>query len=306
LSELSHSSDQVFGVIIHMHITTSRLIATAILSKYTPAPTGFYRGHTQGRERIEMTATNLKPLTISIVYDNHSYDPRLKSAWGFSALIEVQDHTLLFDTGGDGSLLTENLQILGFHLSQVESVVLSHAHGDHTGGLNALLSEGLPPKVYLLPSFPQAFKHQAGQISEVIEVTPRLPISEDIFTTGEIGYNIPEQAMVIKTDHELMVITGCAHPGIVEILKRVRKLFADPVHLVLGGFHLRRKSEAEINSILQDFYDLQVEKVGPCHCSGDLAITMFAAKYRENFIQVGVGKILEVKATNLGETLNWS
>jgi 7,8-dihydropterin-6-yl-methyl-4-(beta-D-ribofuranosyl)aminobenzene 5'-phosphate synthase len=130
-------------------------------------------------------------------------------------------------------------------------------------------------------------------------VTPRLSISEDIFTTGEMGHNIPEQALVIKTDQGLLVITGCAHPGIVEILARVREQFDEPVHLVLGGFHLRSKSKVEIDSILRDLRRLGIEKVGPCHCSGDLAIAMFAAEYRENFTQVGVGKILQVNATDL-------
>jgi 7,8-dihydropterin-6-yl-methyl-4-(beta-D-ribofuranosyl)aminobenzene 5'-phosphate synthase len=250
-------------------------------------------------QELEMTITNKKSLTITIAYDNHSHDQRLKSAWGFSALIERQGHTLLFDTGGDGSLFMENLQILGFLPSKIESVVLSHAHGDHTGGLNALLGEGSPPVVYLLPSFPQTFKHQVGRMAEVVEVTPRLSISEDIFTTGEMGHNIPEQALVIKTDQGLLVITGCAHPGIVEILARVREQFDEPVHLVLGGFHLRSKSKVEIDSILRDLRRLGIEKVGPCHCSGDLAIAMFAAEYRENFTQVGVGKILQVNATDL-------
>ncbi|MFZ2097774.1 MAG: MBL fold metallo-hydrolase [Anaerolineales bacterium] len=245
-----------------------------------------------------MTVTDNKPLTISIVYDNHSYDQRLKSAWGFSALVEYRGHTLLFDTGGDGSLLMENLQILRILPSQVESVVLSHAHGDHTGGLNVLLGEESPPVVYLLPSFPQAFKQKVGRITEVIEVTPRLSIAEDIFTTGEIGHNVPEQALMIKTVLGLLVITGCAHPGIVEILGRVQEMFNNPVHLVLGGFHLGSKSKPEIGSILKNFRRMGVEKVGPCHCSGDLAMAMFAAEYGENFIQVGVGKILEVQATS--------
>ena len=262
------------------------------------------RQETSYNQHLPSRFADKQPLTITIVYDNHSYDQRLKPAWGFSAMIEHRGHKLLFDTGGDGALLMENMQILGIHPAQIESVVLSHAHGDHTGGLKALLGKGQSPVVYLLPSFPQTFKHQVGRITEVIEVAPRLSISEDIFTTGEIEYNIPEQALVIKTDQGLLVITGCAHPGIVEIIRRVRKLFDDPVHLVLGGFHLRSKSEIEIDSILEDFSHLGVEKAGPCHCSGDLAIAKFAAEYRENFIQVGVGKIIELKATSLSEALN--
>ena len=77
-------------------------------------------------------------LSITIVYDNNSFDPRLKTAWGFSALVEYHEQILLFDTGGGGQILLENLQALEIDPTHIQSIVLSHAHGDHTGGLSAL------------------------------------------------------------------------------------------------------------------------------------------------------------------------
>jgi len=234
-------------------------------------------------------------LTITVIYDNTLYDRRVNSAWGFSALVEYRDHILLFDTGGDGQMLMENMRILGIDPTQLESVVLSHAHGDHTGGLSTILQAGSRPVVYLLPSFPESFKRQVSNTTEVIEVMPSLSIAEGVFTTGEMGRNIPEQALVIQTDQGLVVITGCAHPGIIAILEQAREMCDEPVRLVLGGFHLGSKSKVEIVSILKDFRRIGVEQVAPCHCTGERAITMFAAEYGVDFIQAGVGRVVRLE-----------
>ena len=108
---------------------------------------------------------------------------------------------------------------------------------------------------------------------------------------------IPEQALVIQTGQGLVVITGCAHPGIVAILEKVQNLFAEPVNLVLGGFHLGDKSEAEIDAILNDFRRLEVEQVAPCHCTGEYAITRFVAEYGKDIFQVGVGSMIRLEAS---------
>ena len=233
-------------------------------------------------------------LKITIVYDNNSFDARLKRAWGLSALVEYHDQTLLFDTGGDGRILLENMRVLEIDPARIQSIVLSHAHGDHTGGLSALLDGGNQPSVYLLPSFADTYKHQLGLVTQVNEVTPGQVIADEILTTGEIGGNIPEQALVIRTGEGLVVITGCAHPGIVRIIERAMELTGDPVYLVLGGFHLGNKSEAEISAIIADFQRLGVQNVAPCHCTGERAIAMFADEYRQAFIQAGVGKVITI------------
>jgi 7,8-dihydropterin-6-yl-methyl-4-(beta-D-ribofuranosyl)aminobenzene 5'-phosphate synthase len=261
----------------------------------TPTPTKSSAVVTEtAEEALETHISATESLTITIVYDNNAYDERLKSAWGFSALVAYHDHTILFDTGGDGPTLVENMRILRIDPTQIESVVLSHAHGDHTGGLSTLLELGARPTVYLPASFSASFKNQVGKRTEVIEVTPGLSIAEGMYTTGEMGRSIPEQALVIKTEPGLVVVTGCAHPGIVEIVEQAREMFDRPVRLVLGGFHLGGKSKAEIDAILRDFRSLKVEQVAPCHCTGDTAIAMFAAEYGEDFIQAGVGRIIGV------------
>lgn len=231
-------------------------------------------------------------LKITIVYDNNPFDPRLKTAWGFSALVEYRGQVVLFDTGGDGQILLENMQTLEIDVGRIQSIVLSHVHEDHIGGLSAILNGGVQPPVYLLPSFSGTYKQQVGQMTQVIEVTPGQFIGDGILTTGEIAVNTPEQALVIRSGEGLVVITGCSHPGLVRIVERAIELTGDPVYLVLGGFHLGSKSESEISAILADFRRLEVQKVAPCHCTGEVAITMFAAEYGEAFIQAGVGTVI--------------
>ncbi|MCK4579534.1 MAG: MBL fold metallo-hydrolase [Candidatus Marinimicrobia bacterium] len=234
-------------------------------------------------------------LTITILYDNNPYDPHLSSAWGFAALVEYREQTLLIDTGGDGQVLLGNMDYLGVKPLTIERVVLSHAHGDHTGGLKALLAAGARPTVYLLPSFPGAFKRQVTKLTTVVEVKPGQQLGEGLFTTGEMNGRINEQALVIQSEHGLVVITGCAHPGIVSLVTQARALLGGPIHLVMGGFHLRAKSEAEIAAILAEFRQLGVQRVAPCHCTGERAIAMFAAEYGDDFIRAGVGKVITLE-----------
>lgn len=247
-------------------------------------------------EMRETPIPDTQSLIITIVYDNNPSDPRLGTAWGFSALIEYHGHTLLFDTGGEGPLLMENMRTLGIDPMRFESVVLSHAHDDHTAGLPALLKTGVKPVVYLLPSFPSVYKARVKQSTQMVKVSPGQSIVEGIWTTGEMGRDIPEQALVIHTDQGLVVITGCAHPGIVSIVEKAREMRNEPVRLVLGGFHLGGASQAQIEAILKDFRRLKVKQVAPCHCTGDQAISMFANEYGKDFIQLGAGSIIHLEA----------
>ncbi|MFN2148388.1 MAG: MBL fold metallo-hydrolase, partial [Anaerolineales bacterium] len=237
-----------------------------------------------------MTPTKREqPLTLTILYDNNPFDSRLRTAWGFSALLEYESSILLFDTGGDAGTLLFNMDVLGKDPSRIESVVLSHIHDDHTGGVDGLLSQGLGATVYVPPSFGTAFKNRIAARVPVVEVTAGLPLAKNVFSTGEMGTSIHEQALVVKTARGLVVITGCAHPGVVSIVARARELFDQPVYLVLGGFHLGNARQAELEEILSSFREMGVQKVAPCHCTGERAIAAFREAYGEDFIPAGVG-----------------
>ncbi len=237
------------------------------------------------------------PLRITIVFDNTVYDGDLEAAWGFAAIIERGDHTLLFDTGADGAMLLRNMAALGFDPLDIDTIVLSHGHDDHTAGLDRVLADGAAPTVYLLDSFPRTLKTRVAQQATVIEVERGQEVAPGIFTTGALTSGTPdEQALVIPTDEGLIVITGCAHPGIVEIAAAARDLFDDsdqPILLAMGGFHLMNHTTYQLDTIIDDLRDLDVRQIMPTHCTGEDSITHFAEKLGEDYVEGGIGRVIE-------------
>jgi 7,8-dihydropterin-6-yl-methyl-4-(beta-D-ribofuranosyl)aminobenzene 5'-phosphate synthase len=207
------------------------------------------------------------PLTITIVFDNNPYDGRLRTSWGFDALVEHHNQTLLFDTGGDGLILLENMRILGINTSRIQGVMLSHAHNDHTGGLVHLLESGARPTIYVFPRFGGNVDQETAKITKVLQVEPEDSITDGLYTIGVMAGSVREQALVIRTSKGLVIVTGCAHPGIVQIVEKAKEMFDEPVDLVMGGFHLGDKSDHQLNGIITAFRNLGVQKVAPCHCT---------------------------------------
>ncbi len=230
-------------------------------------------------------------ITLTVLYDNNAYDTDLTTAWGFSCLIERSDEdaTLLFDTGGQGNLLLSNMDTLGKDPSAIETIVLSHIHGDHTGGLSRLLQQDIRPEVYVPASFPATTKNQIRAAAELIEVDAPAEIAPGIWTTGQVDGPILEQALAVETTEGWVVITGCAHPGVVEMARAAKEATGGEIRLVMGGFHLGSASERQIARIIEDFEALGVQRVAPLHCTGDAARQQFAATYGEACDLVGVG-----------------
>lgn len=228
---------------------------------------------------------------VTVVYDNYSVAPQLGTGWGYAAVVEAGDHTVLFDTGADGPTLMGNLRSLGFDPHEIDAVVLSHAHGDHTLGLDSLLATGATPTVYVLPSFPAEFKQHVAKSVHLIEVEPGQEIVAGVLTTGEIAGPVNEQALVVQSDRGLVIITGCAHPGIVKIVTEAKRLVDANVHLVTGGFHLLQTPAEQVTAIIAEFRRLGVEYAAPSHCTGDAAIGMFRDEYGDHFIESGVGRV---------------
>ena len=255
--------------------------------------------HEEGKKEQIMQAEEntstaaVKNLSITVSYDNNPYKERLTTAWGFSCVIRGTEKTILFDTGGDGSILLTNMEELGINPKEIDLVVLSHIHGDHVGGLPSFLRKNPEVVVYLPKSFPKGFKDEVKEYgAKIIEVQGPLKICEGVYSTGELGTWIKEQSLIIYTEKGLVVITGCAHPGIVKIVNKAKDLVKGDVLLVMGGFHLGGESKGEIEKIVSSFRKLGVSYVGPCHCSGDAARQLFKEEYGENFINIGVGRVI--------------
>jgi len=213
-------------------------------------------------------------MKITIVYDNEVRKVGLRQGWGFSALIEdAEASPLLFDTGADSPTLLHNMKELNIDPQDISIIVISHAHGDHTGGLSEILRINGIAELYLPNSFRRAFPGR-----KVTTVRNSVQIRENIFSTGELEG--VEQSLALKTDNGIFVLTGCAHPAMESILAAAAKF--GKLYGIAGGFHGFHNFEA--------FRGLSL--ICPCHC------TMYKQEIRDLFkdktLECGAGLVIEL------------
>ncbi len=209
-------------------------------------------------------------MKITIVYDNESNQDDLTGDWGFACVVEAYGRTILFDTGAKGDILLDNLHVLKIEPTSIDEIFLSHDHFDHNGGIDAILKRNNCP-VYVPLSF------RASQpISEIVEVGESVELHKNIFSTGEI-LNI-EQSLVINTIKGLVIIVGCAHSKVENILKAA-SAFGKPWALI-GGLH--------------DFTELDLlsdlELICATHCTEQKE--PIKDRFPKKFFDGGVGKVL--------------
>jgi 7,8-dihydropterin-6-yl-methyl-4-(beta-D-ribofuranosyl)aminobenzene 5'-phosphate synthase len=168
-----------------------------------------------------MVRAEQEQVRLHVVFNNLTYKTGLQTGWGFACLIEGLDKVVLFDTGGNGDFLLSNMQQLGLYAEAVEAVVLSHIHGDHTGGLDTFLARNPDVTVYMPESFPASFKQEVIRLGAAIEtVSQPQRLFDSVFSIGEMGGTTKEQALIVDTPRGLIVITGCAHPDVVDMVER--------------------------------------------------------------------------------------
>jgi len=281
-------------------LSVTIFLAVAIVSVLIAADTPQNFNH-KGEEKMQKAEPNNKAvdannINITVVYDNNPYKEGLETSWGFSCVVTGAEKTILFDTGGDGRLLLENMSKTNIDVNSIETVALSHIHGDHTGGLGEFLNKNPKVKVYLPRSFPKRFKENVISLGAgLAEVDKQTEICTGVYSTGQMGTLIKEQALVLRTQKGLVIITGCAHPGIVKMVKKAKDLFDEQVLLVMGGFHLEWAAKGKIEGIIKAFENMNVKYAGPCHCTGEKARLLFAEHFGDRYINIGVGRVIRIK-----------
>jgi 7,8-dihydropterin-6-yl-methyl-4-(beta-D-ribofuranosyl)aminobenzene 5'-phosphate synthase len=197
-------------------------------------------------------------VTITVLYDNDASarDDGLKAAWGFSCLVEKGDKRLLFDTGWDGDRLFDNARRLGAALESTTSIVISHLHWDHLGGLARVLGVIGDATVFVPASFSKHLKQEIAARATLVEVSSPRAVGPGIFSTGEIdGGVVREQSLVVEVSGGLLVVTGCAHPGLGKILDLAAS--RGEITAVIGGFH----GFEELDRLAP------LKRIVPCHCT---------------------------------------
>ena len=212
-------------------------------------------------------------MVIKIVYDNTVCQKGLKSDWGFAAVIEAFDKNILFDSGADGKILLDNMRQMNIDPKSIDTIFLSHHHFDHTGGLASFLGVNSDVKVYA-PNSLRGVKNAA----EVVCVKDSIQIGKHLFSTGELAGI--EQSLIIKTEKGLVIVVGCSHSGIENILAAASQ-FGRPFALI-GGFHG-----------FNNFPVLaSLQLICPTHCTKH--IEELKNIYPSKFIEGGAGRIIEI------------
>jgi 7,8-dihydropterin-6-yl-methyl-4-(beta-D-ribofuranosyl)aminobenzene 5'-phosphate synthase len=241
-------------------------------------------------------------MKIITLIENLAYKQGLVAEHGLAIFIESENRKILFDTGQSG-LFLQNAAILGINIEDIDILILSHGHYDHTGGLYPFLKKNFKAKVYakngiFTPKYHGADrfigveKNEAllkdrfiplNSITEIVEnifIMPEIPIYNRIDTHFK-GLTIKnnenelisdefsdELFLVIKQNNKINIITACSHRGITNICKAAVDYFKLPVNLLLGGFHMKESTQTQYTEISSFLKQLKPQHIGVCHCTG--------------------------------------
>jgi 7,8-dihydropterin-6-yl-methyl-4-(beta-D-ribofuranosyl)aminobenzene 5'-phosphate synthase len=232
-------------------------------------------------------------LNLAVTFENRPFHPRCIPMWGFSCYLP--QYRVLFDTGSNGAVLLKNMEVLGISPRDIEAIVLSHFHWDHTGGLLDLLQIHGEKRVFVHSAFSMTFAGEAqGLGAQVLVEDDPVEVLPGVMTTGALEGPVKEQGLLVKGDMGWTLLTGCAHPGIIPMAEVATDLAGESLYLVMGGFHLMGLSSREVARVVRRLLDLEVSLVAPCHCTGDEAIETFAGILGGRCMSVGVGMVLEI------------
>jgi 7,8-dihydropterin-6-yl-methyl-4-(beta-D-ribofuranosyl)aminobenzene 5'-phosphate synthase len=256
----------------------------------------------------------VRSLSIRIVTNNHA-EPPLRQEHGLSLWIEANSHVILFDTG-QGPALSENFPPLGLLLSRIDSVVLSHGHYDHSGGLAAVMEAKGKVPVFLHPkAMQERFSRRGGEPrsiglpeasraalksngSDVVQSEGPVCICPGVWATGAIPRTnvtegadenlyladgspdtvVDDQAVWIRTFQGIVVLLGCCHAGVINTLDYVNTLTHARIRAVIGGMHLSHADPVRWGAVEKALLRHQVKQVIPCHCTGEKATNYLAEK----------------------------
>ncbi|MFA9424374.1 MAG: MBL fold metallo-hydrolase [Sedimentibacter sp.] len=268
-------------------------------------------------------------MKLKVLVDNNTYiDQYYYGEPAVSYYIEDEGIKLLLDVGYS-DLFIRNAVALGVNLKNINTIVISHGHDDHTGGLKYFF-QGTSRNHISVLAHPDAFKEKLmdnikigspfsekqlkekcnlifsskpvkvsehitflGEIPQTMDFEARKHIGEQIVVdTRTADYVIDDTALAYKSENGIYVITGCSHSGICNIIEYAKKVCNDERVLgVIGGFHLFEVNE-QVNKTIDYLKQNRLKELYPCHC------TSFA-------VRAEIHKTLPLKEVGVGLEINW-
>lgn len=245
---------------------------------------------TSGETAVSLNGLQDNALHLTIIYDNYQADPNLETDWGFACLVEYRGDQLLFDTGAKEEIYKKNAGLTGVKPEMIPTLLISHWHGDHTAGIHWLTGINPSIKCYLPASYYKQLKAGRELPPNSTPVDNPIHMYGPFYSTGEEFEAFREQGLVVKTENGGILITGCSHPGIVDMVAKAENELGIEIHTVVGGLHLLDKSAQETEQIGNDLKELGVRKICATHCTGDRSIAVLKASFGDGYIQGGAGR----------------
>lgn len=276
----------------------------------------------------------MRKLKVTILLENTVGVPRILSEWGLSMFLDFGDELILFDTGERGNIIN-NAQVLGCDLRQVDRVVLSHGHFDHTGGLLKFLQYRGRIPVYAHPDLfmghygrglqgqrdryigvPFCLEQLASAGADFQWHKEPVELRPGLWLSGEIPRNtkfeqVDEAMVAIKegktvqdsipddfslfyvTDQGLVILLGCAHAGLVNIIEHAKRVTGTTkVRAIIGGTHLAPAGPNQKEQTIKYIKGLDLTCLAANHCTGLPMISKLAAEFPEAFTFASAGTML--------------
>jgi len=267
---------------------------------------------------------------ITILYDAFGKPSGMEKDWGYSALVEYGGNHILFDTGNNAEIFAQNVKVSAVDLKKLDFAVISHRHGDHTGGMNYLLTVNPQVKIFApkegfgvfgasLPgtfyrqdaSLPDYMRYYNGKPPEMMSfgtpwpsanfalvdgVTEAAPGISVIATVSQTPgtLELVELSLAIETPKGLILVVGCSHPGIERIVE-ASTVLDKHVYAIVGGLHLVTTPESEIARIVTALHDKwKVDRVALGHCTGEPAFAAFQRAFGVHYNYAGLGNVIEL------------
>ncbi len=265
----------------------------------------------------------------TLIENKLSKDRQLDAEHGISLYIEIDNKKILFDTGQSGNFI-ENAKKLNIDLNDLDYVVISHSHYDHSGGFEKLVeeydnnfklflgkdffkekySESGDIYRYVGSSFGREYLREKNIKTEYIEEIKHITentmiitdfkrnpqyenVNETMFIKENGEYSLDkftdEIAIVIDTEKGLVVLVGCSHPGIVNMLDTIIEKTGKKIYSLIGGTHLMKEDDEKINKIIDYLKDNGIKQIGACHCTGRQGETMLSQQMEDAFLYNNTG-----------------